>query len=86
MSERSFTHVELNNTQNVEQLAKLLDIPVVDVLKERKMRLKERLAKIELPPNMHWVPSGKQLQRLMARARLGVTAETSTTETTRLVG
>jgi hypothetical protein len=58
---RSFTHVELNNTQQCRDLLAIVDKPKLDVLAMRRQTIEEKLAQMELPPNMHWIPTRKRL-------------------------
>jgi hypothetical protein len=66
---RNISDIELNNTQTVKDLLKLLRRPETTVLEARKRTLEEELKATALPPNMHWVPSKYTLIRAIETAQ-----------------
>lgn len=63
VTNRPISHVELNNTRTIQDLFDLLEKKPVNVLKERKMTLEERISQISLPENMYFTPSAYQLHK-----------------------
>lgn len=58
---RQISNVELHNTQSFADALKLAEQPEQNVLRDRKLTILDRLQTMQLPPNMHWVPSKRDL-------------------------
>ena len=60
---RPFTNTELNNAMTVSDLIQIsTQPPARGLVEKRKRLLKYELAEMDLPPNMHWIPSQRDLR------------------------
>jgi predicted methyltransferase len=69
---RQISNVELHNTQTFADALALASRPEQNVLRERKMTVQQRLEMKKLPPNMHWIPSKRDLIASIVRQHQAV--------------
>ena len=60
-TERNISNLELNNIRSVADALEVMSRPATDILEERKKSVEEMMKDVDMPPNMHFVPSKRIL-------------------------